>query len=210
VKLVAIIGSAVHSGKTRKAVEIAVAAAVAHDSNVKTDVIDLALQRVSILDGRPLDHYEDDTHEVIDRVGHGTMFLLASPIYRGTYTGALKNLLDHLPLEALEGKTVGLIATAATPHHYLAIDHQFRGLLAWFNAHVLPGSVYLDSSAFSNGELVDPSRLDHLKELGETLVTVSERLRGVPAKPPCLTRELMETRRHEKNPSPASAQTKKG
>lgn len=184
-----------HSGKTRKAVDLAVAAAVAHNPSINAEVIDLAQQRVGILDGRPLDHYEDSTIEVIDKISQGNMFLVASPIYRGTYTGALKNLLDHLPLEALEGKAVGLIATGATPHHYLAIDHQFRGLLAWFNAYILPGSVYLESGAFSNGDLVDPSRLSALKELGETLVNFSERISGLPAKPPCLTRELMGARR---------------
>jgi NAD(P)H-dependent FMN reductase len=193
-KLVAVVGSAVHSGRTRIAVDIAVAAAVAHDGDVDADVIDLAQQRVSILDGRALDDYADDTVDVINRVGEADMFILASPVYRGTYTGAFKNLLDHVPLEALEGKVVGLIATGATLHHYLAIDLQFRALLAWFNAHVLPGFVYLDGSAYSDGKVSDPTRLSSLKELGETLVIVSERLRGVPARPPCLTREVVEAR----------------
>jgi NAD(P)H-dependent FMN reductase len=193
--LVAIVGSAVHSGKTRRAVDVAVAAAVAHDPEVNADLIDLACERVGILDGRPLENYEDDTATVINRVKQGDMFLLASPIYRGTYTGAFKNLLDHIPLVALEGKTVGLIATGATLHHYLAIDHQFRGLLAWFNVHVMPGFVYLDGSAYSDGEVVDPIRLRALEELGETLVTVSKKIRGVPPRPPCLTREVMEAQR---------------
>lgn len=194
-KLVAIVGSAVRSGKTRKAVDIAVSAASGFNPNVDAEIIDLAEQRVGILDGRPLDHYEDNTVEVIDQIAKADALLLASPIYRGTYTGALKNLLDHLPLESLEGKAIGLIATGATQHHYLAVDHQFRGLLAWFNAFVLPGFVYLDSSAFADGEIVDPSRLGALKELGETLVTFSEKIRGVPARPPCLIRELMEARK---------------
>ena len=38
-------------------------------------------------------------------------------------------------------------------HHYLAIDHEFRGMLAWFNVYALPGSVYLDSSAYSGGQV---------------------------------------------------------
>ena len=194
-KLVAVVGSAVHSGKTRLAVDMAVAAAVSHDRNITVDVIDLAQQRVSILDGRNLDDYADDTVDVINKVGQGDMFILASPIYRGTYTGALKNLLDHVPLEALEGKVIGLIATGATLHHYLAIDLQFRALLAWFNVHVLPGFVYLDSGAYSDGEVSDPTRRRSLMELGETLVIVSKKLRGVPARPPCLTREVLEARR---------------
>lgn len=194
-KLVAIVGSAVHSGKTRKAVELAAAAAVRHEPGLEVDIIDLAQQRVGILDGRAPEDYLDDTIGVLDTIKEGSAFLLGSPVYRGTYTGALKNLLDHIPLEALEGKAVGLIATGATLHHYLAIDHQFRGLLAWFNAYVLPGSVYLDGRAFSGGELVDENGIANLEQLGQALVAVSTRLRDVPPKPPCLTRQAMNAAR---------------
>ncbi|HZR04119.1 MAG TPA: NADPH-dependent FMN reductase, partial [Burkholderiales bacterium] len=118
-------------------------------------------------------------------------FIVASPMYRGTYTGALKNVLDHLPLEALEGKVVGIIATGATPHHYLAIDHDFRAVLAWFNAYVLPGSVYLDHTAYADGALVDAARRASLTELGRALVTVALKLKDVRPTPPCLARESM-------------------
>lgn len=195
VKLVAIVGSAVHSGKTRKAVDMAVGAAVEREQRLEVDIIDLSQQRVSILDGRPPEQYEDDTVDVIDRIKLGTMFLLASPMYRGTYTGAFKNLMDHVPLEAFEGKVVGLLATGATFHHYLAIDYQFRGLLAWSNAYILPGSVYLDNTAYSDGELVDVDGIAHLKQLGKSLVIVSSRLQDVPPEPPCLTRQAMGMRR---------------
>ena len=184
------------SGKTRTAVEVAVRAAVECEPLLETDIIDLAQERVSILDGRSFDkQYTDDTVDVVNRIKSGTVFLLATPIYRGSYTGALKNLLDHLPLEALEGKVVGLIATGATSHHYLAIDHQLRGVLAWFNAYVLPGCVYLDSSSYSDGELSDQEQAAHLRQLGESLVTVSRRLEDVPAMPPCLARQMMKTGR---------------
>jgi NAD(P)H-dependent FMN reductase len=194
-KLVAIIGSAVHSGKTRTAAEMAVSGAIASDPNTTVDIVDLAQHRVSVLDGRPPEAYEDDTVNVIARVGSGTVFLIATPIYRGTYTGALKNLIDHLPLETFENKAVGLLATGATVHHYLAIDYQFRGLMAWFNAYVLPGCVYLDSAAFSGGELANEVSIAQLKQLGNSLVTLANRLDGVQATPPCLTRQMMGARR---------------
>jgi len=195
VKLIAIVGSAVRSGKTRKAVECAVKAATAFERTLVTEIVDLGQYRVSILDGRPVSEYEDDTSTVLEIIKSGTMFLIASPIYRGTYTGALKNLLDHISLEVFEGKVVGLVATGASPHHYLAIDHQFRGVLAWFNAYVLPGSVYLENTAYTDGEIVDESALADLHGLGRSLVSVSKALGDVPAKPDCLTRQMMGARR---------------
>ena len=40
--------------------------------------------------------------------------LLASPVYRASFTGALKNLLDLTPVEALRAKPVGIVAMGAT------------------------------------------------------------------------------------------------
>ncbi len=194
-KLVAIVGSAVKSGRTRKAVEAVIEAALAIKPDIQTDIVDLAHDRVSILDGRPSEKYEDATVSVIDRVLQGTTFLIASPIYRGTYTGALKNLIDHLPLESFESRPIGLIATGATSHHYLAVDHQFRGLLAWFNSFVLPGSVYLENKDYSSGEIVNADAARHLRELAESLIAVTTALADVRAIPPCLMRQTMEARR---------------
>ena len=52
--------------------------------------------------------------------------LMASPVYRGSYTGALKNLLDLTPVDALRNKPVGIVAMGATLHHYLGVDGQLR------------------------------------------------------------------------------------
>jgi FMN reductase len=111
---------------------------------------------------------------------------MGTPVYRGSYTGALKNLLDHTPLEALMGKPVGLIATGATDHHYLAIDQELRTLLAWFNAFVVPGSVYVQGSHFQGEELTDERVRDHLRQLGESVVLLEARLRDAPMGPPPL------------------------
>jgi NAD(P)H-dependent FMN reductase len=195
VKLVAVVGSAVPSGKTRAAIEVIVRAAAECDPAFESDIIDLSRERVSLLDGRALDKYEDQTASVIGRISHGDVFVLGSPIYRGAYTGAFKNLLDLVPLEALEGKVVGIVATGASADHYLAIDYQFRGLLAWFNAYVLPGSVYLDNDAYTAGKVTGQQALTYLDQLAKSLVAVAGRLVGIPALPPSLTRRVMQVAR---------------
>ncbi len=193
--LVGLVGSSVQSGRTRKAVELAAAAAVEANAALLLDIVDLSKDRVAILDGRSMDQYPDGTASVISRLAAGDLFIIGTPVYRGTYTGALKNVLDHLPLEALEGKVVALIATGATSHHYLSIDHELRGVLAWFNAYLLPGSVYLEHSAYAEGELKDQGKRSALAELGKSLVEVHSRLRGVVPKPACLARASMKSAR---------------
>jgi FMN reductase len=82
---------------------------------------------------------------ILGAIANADAVLLATPVYRATYTGALKNLLDLLPVEALRGKPVALVAMGATDHHALGADWQLRAVLAWFGALVLPTSVYLTS-----------------------------------------------------------------
>ena len=88
---------------------------------------------------------------MLDAIAAADAVLLATPVYRGTFTGALKNLLDPLPVEALQGKAVAIAAMGATDHHHLGADWHLRDILAWFGALLLPTSVYLTSADFSDG-----------------------------------------------------------
>ena len=99
--------------------------------------------------------------------------LLASPVYRATFTGALKNLLDLTPLEALRGKPVGIVAMGASPHHYLGVDWHLRAVLAWFGALVAPTSVYLESAHFKDGRLADAGALAALGDLVAALLAMA-------------------------------------
>ncbi len=185
-KLLGISGSMTKSGRTRTAVQFALDAALGRFPEVEIELLDLREWKVAMLDGRALSDYADDTPGVVEKVQRADCFLIGSPIYRGTYTGALKNLLDHVPVEALMGKVVGLIATGATAHHYLAIDHELRAVMAWFNAYVAPGSVYVENAHYREQELVDERVREHLRQLGEGVIMLARKLQGTPAEPPPL------------------------
>src|SRR5688572_12440125 len=153
--LVAVVGSVTRPGRLNAAVETAVEFAAAQPGASAT-LLNLADYRISFADGRPLDRYPDDTARVVGALAEADAVLLASPVYRASFTGALKNLLDLTPVDALRGKPVGIVAMGATLHHYLGVDWQLRAVLAWFGALVAPTSVYLESGHFEDGQLTDP------------------------------------------------------
>lgn len=189
-KLVCVVGSAAQSHRTRRAIALVAAGAHSFANDVDTCVIDLSESKVSIADGRPAVEHPDDTEKVIAQVSGADCVVLSTPIYRGSYSGALKNLLDLLPLEALEGKAVGLLATAATDHHFLAVDLQLRGVLAWFNVYQVPGSVYL-THFDTTGDETSPAAAARLAELGRATVHLARCLpKGVPV-PHSLARQSM-------------------
>jgi hypothetical protein len=110
--------------------------------------------------------------------------LLASPVYRASFTGALKNLLDLTPVEALRAKPVGIVAMGATLHHYLGVHWQLRAVLAWFGALVVPTSVYLESGHFQDGKLADPAARAGLGDLVGALVAMAAHPRDQAGPPP--------------------------
>ena len=63
--------------------------------------------------------------------------VLASPVYKGSYCGLFKHLLDLLDPLSLAGKPVLLGATGGGPRHALVIEHQLRPLLGFFEAQTL-------------------------------------------------------------------------
>ena len=174
--LLGIHGTVTSPGRLHQALEIALKAASASDSSVSASVLHLGDHRISFADGRPPDAYGDDTQSVVEQVMAADLYLIATPIYRASFTGALKNLLDHIPVEGLMGKACGLIGMGATDHHYLTVDTQLRPVLAWFGAHLVPGQVYLQSQHFQDGKLADPGSIAGLETLGRGVVALHKSL----------------------------------
>lgn len=68
--------------------------------------------------------------------------IVATPIYKASFTGLLKAFLDLLPQRAFEGKVVLPIATGGTIAHLLAIDYALKPVLSELKARHILGGVY--------------------------------------------------------------------
>jgi len=159
-KLTAVLGSVTPPGRLLKALVTFTEAAKTADPTLEVDIVNLADVRIAFADGRAPDAYGDDTSAVVNRVAAADMVVLASPVYRASFSGALKNLLDHLPVAALMGKPCGIIAMGATTHHFLGVEWHLRDVLTWFGAIVPPTGVYLSSADFVEGNLADSAIAD--------------------------------------------------
>src|SRR4029077_20741036 len=146
-----IVGAATPPG--RLAAAIAMAAEAARGGDVAVDVLNLGETPVEMCDGRPLEAYGAATREAVARVAAARAVLIGAPVYRASFPGVLKNLLDITPVEALQNKPVGILAMGGSPHHFLAVDNQLRSVLAWSGALVAPTSVYVTPGDFRDGQL---------------------------------------------------------
>lgn len=171
-RLVAVLGSVTPPGRSLKALEFVVLCAGEEAPGLDAHLINLRDRRVSFADGRPPHEFDDDTESVVREIGDAAAVIFASPVYRGSFSGALKNLLDHLPVEALMGKPCGIVAIGATDHHFLGVDWHLRDVLAWFGALTAPTSVYLSASDFAAGEPSERAQ-NQLRQLVATVLKLA-------------------------------------
>lgn len=142
-----ILGSTTPPGRLHRAVEGAI-----DRSGVEADLFDLGAHTIGFADGTPAAGLADDTQAAIAAIGSARALILATPIYRGSLTGSLKNLLDLTPVPALQGKVVGIVAMGASDHHYLGAERHLRDVLAFFGAVPMPVAVYLNGGDFEDGQ----------------------------------------------------------
>jgi len=144
-----VLGSTTPPGRLHRALEGAVGRAAA--GGVGADLLDLGTLDLGFADGTPIADLDDDTAATIAALDSARAVILATPIYRGSPTGSLKNLIDLTPVPALQGKVVGIVAMGASDHHFLGAERHLRDVLAFFGAVVMPVAVYLNGSDFVDG-----------------------------------------------------------
>lgn len=83
---------------------------------------------------------------IAEQIEAADVVIIGTPIYKASFTGVLKSLLDLLPQEALTDKTILPIATGGSQSHYLALDYSFTPVLHALGAtHVLKPIFILDA-----------------------------------------------------------------
>jgi FMN reductase len=180
-KIVVLIGSSTPPGRTQAMSEALADCLRARGADVT--VIDLVNVACEAADGRPLEKYDPSIGDAVRTLLAADAVAFASPVYRATYAGVLKNFLDIVPIEALRDKPVGLTVLGASLHHYLGVDTAMRAVFAWYGALALPTSVYLAGNDFDERKLPNDKAKAELDGLAGSLVALCEKLGGTPLGP---------------------------
>lgn len=96
-------------------------------------------------------------------VEQADLLVVATPVYRGAYTGLFKHFFDFIDQDALIDTPVLLAATGGSERHALVIDHQLRPLFSFFQARTLPLGVYATDKDFLGDRLEDAALIDRAK-----------------------------------------------
>jgi NAD(P)H-dependent FMN reductase len=181
-----LIGAATPPGRLASAIAAAAEAVRGVVSDIEVGVMNLAEVPIETCDGRPLDKYAAETRHAVDRIAGAAAVLIAAPVYRVSFPGVLKNLLNIAPVEALRGKPVGIVANGRLRAPLSRGRYATATVLGWFGALIAPTSVYLTGADFRDGRLSsEPARTD-LIALTDTLAVLARRLDPASFGPPPL------------------------
>ena len=96
-----------------------------------------------------LDWQDPGVAELVAAVGAADLVVVASPTYKGTYTGVLKLFLDRFATDGLRGVAVPLMLGAG-PAHALAPELSLRPVLSEIGASIPSRSLYLLDSSYDD------------------------------------------------------------
>lgn len=151
-KLVAVSGGLQRPSRTLALVE-AIIAAIADRLPIDIHLVELGELAEQV--GATLDRTRApaavETH--LRAIESADALIVASPVFRASFTGLFKHLFDLVDAQALVDVPVLLAATGGSERHALVIDHQLRPLFSFFQARTLPIGVYASTHDFANYEV---------------------------------------------------------
>lgn len=87
----------------------------------------------------------------VAKVEQADAVVIASPVYKASYTGLLKTFLDLLPQKGLEKKIVLPLFIGGTMAHFLSIDYALKPVLSSLGArYILTGVYAVDAQVVRN------------------------------------------------------------
>ncbi|WP_182286842.1 FMN reductase [Comamonas testosteroni] len=105
----------------------------------------------------------DAVEQQLTAVERADVLIVATPVYRGSYTGLFKHFFDFIHQDALIDKPILLAAAGGSERHSLVIDHQLRPLFSFFQARTLPLGVYATDKDFVDYQLRDEALIERAR-----------------------------------------------
>lgn len=147
---------------------------VAAREQVETRLIEVATLGPLFAGALRREDLQPEVEDALRAIETADLLIVASPVYRASFTGLFKHLFDFVGQYALIGTPVLLAATGGGERHALILEHQLRPLFGFFQALTLPVGVYASDTDFDGYVLTSDavkSRIDQAVTRSLPLVT---------------------------------------
>jgi FMN reductase len=160
-KVVAVSGSLNHPSKTTALVE-EIVGALGRALPVETHLITLTDLGPSLAGALTRSELPAAAETQLQRIESADVLVVASPVYRASFTGLFKHLFDFVDQYALVDTPVLLAASGGSERHSLILEHQLRPLFGFFQAITLPLGIYAHDSDFTDYRVSNPLLADRI------------------------------------------------
>ncbi len=118
---------------------------------------DIECEHVAVRELNPVallsaDFGDESLTSFLRMVGHAHGLIIATPIYKASFTGLLKAALDILPQFAFAGKVVMPLGTGGSLAHVLALDYGLRPVIQSMGARHIVQSHFVVEGDFSKDD----------------------------------------------------------
>lgn len=146
-KVTAIVGSTSSPSRTRVLVD-AIVQSLQTSQPLEVTWVELATLAPHIGVATSHDALTPEGKAALRAIEESDLLIAASPVYKGSYTGLFKHLIDFIHPEALVGKPTLLAATGGSDRHALVVDQELRPLFSFFRTHTVPSAVFASDADF--------------------------------------------------------------
>lgn len=175
-KLVGISGSLIGS-KTSKVVYEVLMAVKTADPTIEIELIDLKDFEVEFVKGAPLSYYNEDTINVVNTIQNADFLVFGTPIYQASITGVLKNLFDHMPIDAFKSKVTAMVTTGGTDKHFLVTEYHLKPILSYLKGVVPVGNVFVQNDDFNEeNEVKNKEVSSRIQKLAKEMLLLQKAL----------------------------------
>ncbi|WP_226529589.1 NADPH-dependent FMN reductase [Metabacillus niabensis] len=175
-KLVGISGSLIGS-KTSKVVYEVLMAIKTADPTINIELIDLKDYEVEFVKGTPLSYYNEDTINVVNTIQSADFLVFGTPIYQASITGVLKNLFDHMPIDAFKSKVTAMVTTGGTDKHFLVTEYHLKPILSYLKGVVPVGNVFVQNDDFNEeNEIKNTEVSSRIQKLAKEMLLLQKAL----------------------------------
>lgn len=176
VKIVGISGSLRTDSYSTQALQLAAKRAEALGAQV--EVLDLKEMTLPFCDGGS--DYPDypDVEVMREAVTAADGLIIATPEYHGSVSGVIKNALDLMSFDHLDGKVTGMISVLGGQSNSNALN-DLRVIMRWVHAWVIPEQIAIGQAwnAFDkSGNLTDEKLSQRMDGFVESLVESAKKL----------------------------------
>lgn len=177
VKIVGIGGSLRSDSYSMQALQLA--AKRAESLGAEVEILDLKEMTLPFCDGGSdyPDYPDVDVMRTAVTAADGLM--IATPEYHGSVSGVIKNALDLMSFDHLDGKVTGMISVLGGQSNSNALN-DLRVIMRWVHAWVIPEQIAIGQAwnAFDKaGKLTDEKLSQRLDAFVKSLVENTKKLR---------------------------------